>query len=1632
MQSNLIGSCLKGVAAACVAVLSVSGSAFGATKNVPSDYSTLEAAIAAADDNDEIVISTGTYELAAEISIVRPLTIRSATGKPEDVVIAASGAIRLFTLNHDEACIESVTFANGKPNGYGGAVQLDANGGIIRNCVATNCIANGWGAGGGAFYLKGANALVENCVVSNCSHATSGNGFEEAYRGGLAAYIDQKGTIRNSLFVHNKGQGDKVSNGGATVVLNNGGLLESCTVVGNDFWYSSGIHATGTAKVRDCLIFGNTSRDDQNGCWTVWKGTATCFTNCIAPIYINDFCIVTNHFLRDFAHGDFTPAGAAVDAGLTAEWQETAVDIAGRPRVSGSAPDIGCFEADQSVAAIEVVASVVRGLAPLEVVFTPRVYGLPGTQTIEWDLEGADSWNVESAGAVTKTFAAGRWTVRARVKGSDGIQSAPTEIVSSPKTLYVDPACGTPEFPYGDEDHAATTVAEAYDAAADGSEIVLAPTTHTLADTLFVQKGVTLRGATDDAADTVITLPAKSPKRVLMMQHPQAFMSVLTVTGGACDGNFSDRNNGGAVYVNPRGGSISNCVFRDNKTQGWAATGGALWLASPSALVTHCVFSNNTCEASGNTGNLQGGGMAAYMTAGTIRNSLFIRNTSGTTSHNNCGGTVFMTDGVLESCSFAKNTHTYASGVRATGGVVRNCLIGGNTCTGTASYEGHGEQWVGKAACFESCLTDGAVKINDSCDVANDPFTSVATEDLTPCAAAVDTATPQDWMVGATDLAGLARIQGKGPDLGCYEKDMSKFSAIVEVDKTKAIAPYEATFTVTLFGVGDQGVTCSWDWDGDGTWDETTDGSTTHVFEAGSYSTRVMVTDKASGKTSAPELPFELTMVPKTIYVDDASEHPAAPYQNWDCAAKTLADAYAVAVDECEIVMATGTYDVSTVLELKQNVAIRSVTGNPNDVVLRMAKGANSRHFIVNNALASLSGVTLENGSGNGGGAVLIEAFGGTVSNCVFSGNTVTSWGSQGGAITLKSAAALVTHCVFTNNLGGSANNIDSGDTQGGSHAVSIESGTVRNSLFVNNGVRTHTASKGGVVTMGGGILENCTFARNADGYCAGVRAYNAAAVVRNCVFAEYDCPNASSAAMAVIFNAVTADRFDHCCSPVEFGGSWIKTDTPFVDATHGDWSPAAAIVDKAAPQDWMDGATDLAGNARVSGSAPDIGCYEKDQDRFSALVEVSALRAIAPYEATFTVTTFGVGDKGVTCSWDWNGDGTWDDTSIGTTTHVYDVGAHATKVKVVDNASGAIFEPAAPFDLLIAPKTICVDCNSENPSAPYQNWNCAAKTLADAYAVAVDGCEIVVVTGTYGVSSVIEVLKEVTFRSATGNPRDVVVRMADKAASRHFFLNNAQSALLGLTLENASGLNGGSVFIEAFGGTVSNCVFSGNKSSSGWGQQGGAIYLNSTAALVTHCVFTNNLGGSASNIDSGNSQGGGHALHIEKGNVRNCLFVGNGNRTHKASKGGVVVMAGGALENCTFVKNADSHCAGVHAYNAAAVVRNCLFAEYDCPDATSEAMAVIFDAATASRYDHCCSPVEFGGSWVKATDPQFRKPAKGDWRLQATSPAVNAGVWCNWMDGATDLLGNPRKVLENPDIGCYECPCSGFMMFVR
>ena len=73
-------------------------------------------------------------------------------------------------------------------------------------------------------------------------------------------------------------------------------------------------------------------------------------------------------------------------------------------------------------------------------------------------------------------------------------------------------------------------------------------------------------------------------------------------------------------------------------------------------------------------------------------------------------------------------------------------------------------------------------------------------------------------------------------------------------------------------------------------------------------------------------------------------------------------------------------------------------------------------------------------------------------------------------------------------------------------------------------------------------------------------------------------------------------------------------------------------------------------------------------------------------------------------------------------------------------------------------------------------------------------------------------------------------------------------------------------------------------------------------------------------------------------------------------------------------------------------------------------------------------------GTLQAAQVAKFVDPAAGDYRIRPLSTCFNAGLYdATWMDGATDLDGNPRVKGKCPDIGCYECQdVRGLMLFVR
>ena len=200
------------------------------------------------------------------------------------------------------------------------------------------------------------------------------------------------------------------------------------------------------------------------------------------------------------------------------------------------------------------------------------------------------------------------------------------------------------------------------------------------------------------------------------------------------------------------------------------------------------------------------------------------------------------------------------------------------------------------------------------------------------------------------------------------------------------------------------------------------------------------------------------------------------------------------------------------------------------------------------------------------------------VSNCSFTG--LSSSCIYGAVHFSASHAAIITGCAVTNNV-----------TMNGRGLVFNESKelVIRNSLLSDSGcdraespVWNHESQNVSV--------ENCTFdcrgAVERDNVSKGHVSW------KNCIFVG-DAP---------VTSGDNIHEITTCLSGM---------DPEFVSAAKGDYrlrstSPA---IDRATQLDWMIGATDLRGRDRIVGSAPDIGCYERQPDDldFAEVVRVVA-----------------------------------------------------------------------------------------------------------------------------------------------------------------------------------------------------------------------------------------------------------------------------------------------------------------------------------------------------------------------------------------------------------------------------------------
>lgn len=262
----------------------------------------------------------------------------------------------------------------------------------------------------------------------------------------------------------------------------------------------------------------------------------------------------------------------------------------------------------------------------------------------------------------------------------------------------------------------------------------------------------------------------------------------------------------------------------------------------------------------------------------------------------------------------------------------------------------------------------------------------------------------------------------------------------------------------------------------------------------------------------------------------------------------------------------------------------------------------------------------------------------------------------------------------------------------------------------------------------------------------------------------------------------------------------------------------------------------------------------------------------------------------------------------------------------------------------------------------------------------------------------------------AGGIVRDCIVTNCSIVQTRGYADGNGVYISAGLMercriLDCYNGQDGLGLGVEAVGGTVRDCVISGNRSTTYYDDA--ALHVNGSGALIENCVVTGNVAG----------------VKLAAGTVRNCLVAGNGLARDKT----IVRVSGGTFLNCTVAGNGTGAAVGL-SQSAGKVANNIIWG-----NATTGA-AVTGGTFATNLVDAAVDYASQAGTIVSATSP-FKRIERGDCHLGSGSPAARAGdasFWSGVADPA-DLDGNPRLTPSGKvDLGCYQLQAIGLIIIVR
>ncbi|KAA0006687.1 MAG: hypothetical protein FE045_02325 [Thermoplasmata archaeon] len=248
-----------------MAILGITIKVNAATIHVPGDYSTIQAAIDAANDGDTIVVAAGTYE--EQLTINKNLTLLGESGAK---IVAPNNASRnTYKIQESSHIFDPIIFAYGGTYSAGNTTVW-GNGVIHVNISGFEIDGNNDGVGDvyAGIFLRNVEGRIYDNYIHNM-HVSSGNPQTMCILG----YGDSNVRVDNNT-VMNYTRGGIVFNGDLGSLPDPYAIVENNTVVGNGLsdgggWAENGIQIGWEA--RGIVQYNDVSANGWPG--GSWAGT---------------------------------------------------------------------------------------------------------------------------------------------------------------------------------------------------------------------------------------------------------------------------------------------------------------------------------------------------------------------------------------------------------------------------------------------------------------------------------------------------------------------------------------------------------------------------------------------------------------------------------------------------------------------------------------------------------------------------------------------------------------------------------------------------------------------------------------------------------------------------------------------------------------------------------------------------------------------------------------------------------------------------------------------------------------------------------------------------------------------------------------------------------------------------------------------------------------------------------------------------------------------------------------------------------------------------------------------------------------------------------------------------------------